>query len=61
MHLGFEYGDLDMIRDRNDQRLYILDANPTPTLPPREAIKPALRQLMIHQWAEAFEEAFLNR
>lgn len=60
MHLGFEYGDLDLIRDRNDQRLYVVDANPVPTLPPVSAMKPALRRLMIQKWSEAFREAFIS-
>ena len=28
--MGLDYGKLDIIRDREDQRLYILDANTTP-------------------------------
>lgn len=58
-NLGFEYGDLDLIRDRNDQRLYIVDANPTPTVPPSAAMKPHLRKLMIKKWSEGFKEAFI--
>lgn len=58
--LGFEYGDLDLIRDRNDQRLYIVDANPTPTIPSSSSMKPALRSLMIRKWAEGFKKAFLK-
>ena len=30
--MGFEYGELDMARDRTNGRLYILDANNTPTI-----------------------------
>lgn len=58
--LGFDYGDLDLIRDRNDQRLYIVDANPTPTVPSSAAMEPHLRRLMIKKWAESFKKAFLD-
>lgn len=58
--LGLEYGDLDLIRNKNDQRLYVVDANPTPTIPPPSVMKPALRKIMIQKWSEAFKEAFLN-
>ena len=33
--MGLDYGKLDIIRDRADQRLYILDANKTPRWDPR--------------------------
>lgn len=29
--LGLDYGELDILRDRNDRRLYIVDANNTPS------------------------------
>ena len=32
--LHFEYGELDVVRDRGDGRLYVLDANHTPYGPP---------------------------
>lgn len=32
--LGLDYGELDVLRDRGDGRLYIVDANPTPWGPP---------------------------
>jgi hypothetical protein len=32
--IGLDYGDLDVIRDRGDGRLYVLDANKTPWGPP---------------------------
>jgi hypothetical protein len=58
--LGLEYGELDLIRDRNDQRLYIVDANPTPTVPPSKSMKWGLRRRMIRTWSWAFKEAFLD-
>lgn len=29
--LGLDYGELDVLRDKNDERLYIIDANNTPS------------------------------
>lgn len=59
--LGFEYGDLDLIRNQNDGLLYVLDANPTPQFPPRAAISPLIEQLMINKWSGAFKKAFLQQ
>jgi len=28
--IGLEFGDLDVLRDRGDQRIHVIDANPTP-------------------------------
>lgn len=58
--LGFEYGDLDLIRNKDDQRLYIVDANPTPTVPSSSSMEPELRRLMIRKWSEGFKKAFLE-
>ena len=32
--MGLDYGELDMLRDREDGRLYIVDVNNTPFGPP---------------------------
>lgn len=32
--LGMDYGEMDILRDRTDDRLYVVDANPTPWGPP---------------------------
>lgn len=34
-HMGLEMGELDVLRDRADGRLYVVDANRTPWGPPR--------------------------
>jgi hypothetical protein len=31
---GLEYGELDVLRDKTDQRIYVVDVNNTPTGPP---------------------------
>lgn len=59
--LGFEYGDLDLIRNRDDQRLYIVDANPTPSVPSSSVMDPPLRTFMIQELSAAFKKAFLDQ
>lgn len=34
-HMGIDYGEFDVLRDREDGRIYVVDANPTPWGPPR--------------------------
>jgi len=33
--MGIEFGELDVLRDRQDGRIYVVDVNPTPWGPPR--------------------------
>lgn len=43
--MGLDYAELDVLRDRSDGRLFIVDANPTPWTPdnmPRTALNAAL-------------------
>ena len=35
IHIGLDYGELDVIRDRKSGRIYIIDANNTPAGPPK--------------------------
>lgn len=55
--LQFEYGELDVLRDRGDGRIYVVDANNTPSGPTRgfrpeqrvealEALQPAFEALL---------------
>lgn len=56
--MGFEYGELDILRDSEDNRLYIIDANNTPwwsTSLPKEKHRFALERL-----AESFKREFFN-
>ncbi len=32
--MGMDYGELDVLRDRQDGRIYVVDANSTPLPPP---------------------------
>lgn len=56
--LGLDYGELDVLRDRNEGRIYVVDANPTPWGPPLELAwhdqSSAMRAM-----ARTFEETLL--
>lgn len=68
--IGLDYGELDVLRDQTDQRIYIVDANNTPTsrllfepliLPPETCIlSPKDRHIAIQKMAHAFEEKLLS-
>jgi hypothetical protein len=57
-HIGLDYGDLDVIRDRGDGRIYVVDANKTPGGPP---IQLGFRfGVRVHRLlAQSFDEEFL--
>lgn len=58
--IGLDYGDLDVIRDRTDGRIYVVDANKTPYGPP---VRLGYRLIWrVHRLlARAFDEEFLAR
>ena len=68
--LGLDYGELDVLRDRTDKQIYIVDANNTPSsrllfepliLPSEKCIlTPEDRQFALDKMAEAFQQEFLN-
>ncbi len=56
---GLDYGEVDVLRDLDNGKIYLIDVNNTPTGPPyldKQAKKEAL-----HVMARAFAEAFLNK
>jgi hypothetical protein len=55
--IGLDYGEVDAMRDREDGRLYVVDANPTPFGPPNHIPAGDGRRAMA-MLAEAFERAF---
>jgi hypothetical protein len=58
--LNLDYGELDVLRDRNSQRIYVVDANNTPYGPP--ARLPAMeRQIARHLIGSAFVSEFIRR
>lgn len=52
--IGMDYGELDVLRDRGDGCLYVVDANPTPFGPPG-LLSPREQRLAIDRLAGAFE------
>jgi hypothetical protein len=57
--MGLDYGELDVLRDKDDGRLYVVDVNNTPWGPPnhldRASLPAALQRL-----SQAFVSAFLQ-
>jgi len=57
--MGLDYGELDILRNKGDGKIYIVDVNSTPSGPPtRISGKEAEKALRI--LARAFEETFVN-
>ena len=56
--IGLDYGEIDILRDRGDQRIYIVDVNNDPAGPPAPISGnnslPAIVRL-----TQAFEKTFL--
>ena len=52
--MGIDYGELDVLRDRDD-RIYVVDANNTPAGPPN-GLSEADQRLAVRTLAESFEE-----
>ena len=52
--LGLEYGELDVLRDRGDGRIYVVDANNTPSGPTR-GFEPAQRVEALETLQPAYE------
>ena len=57
--IGLDYGELDVLRDRIDGRIYIVDANNTPS-GPTSAISEDEAKKAIYSLSKAFEEVFGN-
>jgi len=58
--VGFDLGELDVLRDRGDQKIYIIDANNIPYGPPNQ-ISPKDAELALAKMARTFEQVFLAR
>ncbi len=56
--IGLEYGELDILRNRDDGRIYIVDANNTPTGPSH--LDKQTRREVLHIMASAFQHHFLS-
>jgi hypothetical protein len=55
--IGMDYGELDVLRDRNDDHIYIVDANIAPSGPPSPISDEDARRAIV-KLSHAFEEAF---
>lgn len=58
--MGMDFGDLDVLRDRFDQRIYVIDANPTPGGPggPGGGYTAEQRQQLLRIQGEALDRYF---
>ncbi|MCC9135068.1 hypothetical protein ACFSKU_18750 [Pontibacter silvestris] len=59
--MGIDFGELDILRDRDDNKLYIVDANPTPGGLPSSGITRLQGLNCIYLLAEAFSKSFLRK
>jgi hypothetical protein len=57
--IGLEYGELDVLRDTQSGRLYVVDANPTPVRP--HFLAPGDEALATRLMADAFADEFADR
>ena len=58
---GLDFGELDVIRDNGDRRIYIVDVNNTPAIMPRNVKMPrGERERYLPAIAHSFARAFLD-
>lgn len=57
-NLGLEFGSLDVLRDKNEGRIYIVDANNTPHGP--DKLNNKENRLAVRTLAEAFKKEYLT-
>jgi hypothetical protein len=55
--IGLDYGEVDVLRDKDDGRIYIVDANIAPSGPP-SPISENEGKIAVMRLAQGFEEAF---
>ncbi|MFP4059937.1 MAG: hypothetical protein ACLFUC_05585 [Bacteroidales bacterium] len=58
IQFGLEYGELDILRNRDDGKIYIIDANNTPTGPSH--LDKSTRRRVLNILAETFKREFLD-
>ena len=58
--LGMDYGELDIIRDNGDGRIYIVDANVTPVGPALRYMSESEQKLILDRLSGAFASRFLS-
>lgn len=57
--IGLEYGEMDILRDNDTKKLYIVDVNNTPAGPP-SGLSVKDSRTALHRLSEAFEQAFMS-
>jgi hypothetical protein len=57
--MGLDYGELDVLRDRNDGKLYVVDVNNTPWGPPNHLNRASV-PIALQRLSEAFASAFMS-
>jgi hypothetical protein len=57
--MSLDYGELDVLRDRDSERIYIVDVNPTPFGPPNHIGHTDFYRA-VKRMAGAFQDAILN-
>lgn len=60
IEMGIDLGELDVLRDKDDGRLFIVDANNTPSGPPK-SIRKKEAEIALKRLSIAFEKAFSKR
>jgi hypothetical protein len=55
--IGMDYGEVDVLRDKGDGRIFIVDANNTPSGPP-SPISDSEGKIAVLRLSKAFEETF---
>jgi len=58
--IGLDYGELDILRDRDSGKIYIIDANNTPWGPPDELSDQETDQVL-EVFAEHFHQIFIHK
>jgi len=56
--IGLDYGELAVLRDNGDGRIYVVDVNNTPDGPPND-LPDADAEVALQRMADAFTEEFL--
>ena len=56
--IGLDYGELDVLRDNGDGRIYVVDVNNTPDGPPNH-LPDADAEIALQRMADAFTQEFL--
>lgn len=54
--IGLDYGEIDVLRDKGDKRIYIIDVNNTPNGP---SVEKSMKRESIRKLAEIFNDRFL--